>query len=228
MKAVKSVIAAGILLISPVFGGIIGSKHDLSNDPVFFPGYDQVCVFCHTPHFSNNFIQPLWNRKITDITVFRMYDSPTLDGEIDRYPNSPSLTCLSCHDGVSAEGDLSAVNSYDTHNLLNGPGPGHVPDTSVQSNCKRCHFTNGQMFPPKIWRIGADLRDDHPVSVRYPSPDQDSGFNPPPDPVKGWLEVPLYNGKVECPTCHDPHNGKPLFLRMTNGYSQLCRTCHKK
>ena len=35
---------------------------------------------------------------------------------------------------------------------------------------------------------------------------------------------------VECGTCHDPHSGNPLFLRLPNGnrQSQVCLTCHAK
>jgi len=209
-------------MIFPAFGGIVGSKHDLSTTTT-----TQVCVFCHTPHFSNDSVVPLWNRRITDITVFQMYTSPTIDGTIDTTPNPPSLACLSCHDGVSALGDLSAVNPTDTHNLINAPGPGGMPDTTSYPNCTQCH-AGGGIYPRKLWRIGADLMDDHPVSITYPTPAQDPDFHTPPDPIKGWVNLPLYNGKVECSTCHDPHNGQPLFLRISNDNSQLCKTCHKK
>jgi len=234
-----------LVLCFSAFAGIVGSKHDLSTDmpadwQAYAP-YKKVCVFCHTPHFSNEAIQPLWNRRVTNmyaplddnVSAFIMYNSDTsstLDGFVDPYPNSPSLTCLSCHDGVSSQGDLSAVNAPDTHNLLNGPGPGKIPDTFVKPRCSACHDPANDNFPPRIWRIGPDLTDDHPISITYPTPAQDPDFNLPPDPlkVKGWPNLPLYNGKVECATCHDPHNGEPLFLRMPNDYSQLCKTCHKK
>ena len=204
-------------------GGVVGSKHDLSSSTT-----TQICVFCHTPHGASDIAQPLWNRNITDLTAFQMYGSPTIDAVIDPLPNAPSLACLSCHDGVSAEGDASAVNPRDTHTLRNGPGPGSVPDNTSQPNCNACHNTGQGIYPRKLWRIGANLMDDHPISISYPTPDQDPDFNIPPDPVRGWPDVKLFNGKVECPTCHDPHNGQPLFLRKSNEYSQLCFTCHKK
>ncbi len=226
----KKLILSLNLLIMAVFikseGGVIGSKHDLSGDPTF--GYSsQVCVFCHTPHGASNVAQPLWNRNITDLSAFQMYGSPTIDATIDPLPNAPSLACLSCHDGVSAEGEASAVNPSDTHNIRNEPGSGLVVDNQ-EPNCNACHNTGQGIYPRKLWRIGANLMDDHPISITYPTPDQDPDFNIPPDPVRGWPDVKLFNGKVECPTCHDPHNGQPLFLRKSNEYSQLCFTCHKK
>ena len=219
----KTIILFILIPFSSVVSGIVGSKHDLSSYIT-----NQVCVFCHTPHGASPSIKPLWNRNITDMNAFSMYNSATIDGTVDEQPNSPSLACLSCHDGVSAEGDASAVNPSDTHNLRNGPGSGGVPDIHSNPNCKACHNTQAGMYPNKIWRIGADLTDDHPVSISYPSPSQDPDFNTPPDPIKGWPDLPLFNGKVECSTCHDPHNGEPQFLRKTNNNSLLCRTCHKK
>ncbi len=223
----KKLLGEGLLivLVSSLWGagtGLIGSKHDLSTSTTPEP-----CVFCHTPHHSSGSITPLWNRRISDMTVFQMYSSPTIDGTIDPVPNPPSLACLTCHDGVAAEGDASAVNTTDTHSLINAPGPGGIPDTTTYPNCIKCHPGGGQ-FPAKWWRIGPDLRDDHPVSITYPTPSQDPDFNTPPDPVRGWADLRLYNGKVECPTCHDPHNGQPLFLRKQNTGSNLCLTCHRK
>jgi predicted CXXCH cytochrome family protein len=33
---------------------------------------------------------------------------------------------------------------------------------------------------------------------------------------------------VECASCHDPHNDKALFLRISNSGSALCLACHVK
>ncbi len=50
-------------------------------------------------------------------------------------------------------------------------------------------------------------------------------------------EVRVYDGKVECASCHDPHGVpsggagstfKPTFLRVANTGSALCLTCHTK
>jgi len=204
---------------------IVGSQHDLSTTTT-----PEICVFCHTPHFSSTSITPLWNRKITDITQFQMYSSATLKGTPDNVPNPPSLACLSCHDGVVARNEVSAVSPLDAHALLNAPGPGL--DNNFSMNCSRCHAGGGQ-YPPEWWSIGADLTDDHPISIPYPTPDVDPDFNQPPDPVRGWgigsAKIKLYNGKVECPSCHDPHNNTyGRFLRVDNLNSQLCSICHRK
>lgn len=40
--------------------------------------------------------------------------------------------------------------------------------------------------------------------------------------------LPLYDGKVECPTCHDPHGatGNVEMLRLSP--AELCQACHDK
>ena len=68
--------------------------------------------------------------------------------------------------------------------------------------------------------VGRDLRDDHPVGVAYPSGDpryRSAGV------VEGNL--PLYDGRLECGSCHDPHDNRwGKFLRLDSRV--LCQTCH--
>lgn len=55
------------------------------------------------------------------------------------------------------------------------------------------------------------------------------GFNTAPDQLKGWPDLKLYNGRIECSTCHNPHdNATASFLRKTNAGSAVCYTCHNK
>ncbi len=209
---------------------IIGSKHDLSTTNYY--GYysgatTQICVFCHTPHGGNiGFEGPLWNRRISDTTTFTLYDGTA--GK----PNNPSMVCLSCHDGVSAEGDMSAVNAYDTHNIINNPGSG-LNNHPVDPNCKACHHglfgLGGGTYPDQAWRIGPDLRNDHPVSVSYASAESrfPGQFSPVASVIAAGLKLP--GGNVECVSCHDVHNPENgRFLRLVNDKSSLCKTCHQK
>lgn len=206
---------------------IVGSKHDLSMSNYYGAwgsGNTEVCVFCHTPHGSNKeelSEGPLWNRNITDTTVFEMYNAEP--GK----PSHTSMLCLSCHDGISSQG-VSAVSSYDGHNVLNPPGSGS--DGSISPNCMACHpFMRpggGDMFPSKVWQIGPILSDDHPVSIDYSDAvlARPNEFKATPD-----SDVKLFGGKVECATCHDVHNPEyGLFLRKPNNGSAVCNSCHIK
>lgn len=223
-------------------GSIVGSKHDLSDAA----GTDEICVFCHTPHFANVDLDndatndqldadrppaPLWNRRISREDAFTPYTSSTLDSTCDATPSPLSLTCLSCHD--TAIGNLAGEPGYgsgavgsidpnnDTHNLFNEPYSGpSLP------NCDRCHFIDGSpdYYPSLQWQIGPDLSDDHPISMTYPTAAQDPDFN---DPPNGGIK--LYNNRVECPSCHDPHDPTNApFLRETVDGSTICIACHTK
>ena len=39
-------------------------------------------------------------------------------------------------------------------------------------------------------------------------------------------DLPLYSGKMACPTCHDPHSKTPSMLRKPA--RELCCSCHDK
>jgi predicted CXXCH cytochrome family protein len=70
-------------------------------------------------------------------------------------------------------------------------------------------------------------RSDHPVGVEYPN--VQDGYHPA-NKVEASGEVRLPGGRVECITCHDPHDmsGQKYMLVMSNARSALCLTCHDK
>ena len=96
-----------VLLQSVASAGIMGSKHDLSaNNEVygnlFGEASTQVCVFCHTPHAANSTLTdgnpgqaPIWNRKITDDTQFKLYTGG-FSLPVGPTPSPISVACLSC------------------------------------------------------------------------------------------------------------------------------------
>lgn len=206
-------------------GTIVGSKHDLSLTNFYGPmagASNEVCVFCHTPHEANTSNGPLWNRRVSNTGVFQVYTSPTMDGSCAATPSPVSLACLSCHDGVGG----GAVNSADTHALVNGSN--NDGGTSTQ-NCYACH-SGGVILPGEWFQVGPDLSDDHPISIDYSAVQLlDPDFNTPPDSQNGWSDIKLFGGRVECPSCHNPHDNTNVpFLRKSITASSLCYTCHKK
>lgn len=106
--------------------------------------------------------------------------------------------------------------------------------------CLRCH--DGTLAPEAITGVAGDRfrnkhhpglfgashgTSDHPVGVPYPQ--FDKGFRPMAS-VLASGQVRLPDGKVECVSCHDPHNqaGEEKMLVRSNARSALCLTCHKK
>jgi hypothetical protein len=161
MRKVSRVIGftASLMLLGSVANaqGIVGSKHDLT----FGSGSTattEVCVFCHTPHGSDTTAAvPLWN-KLLPSTTYQRYstlNTSTLDGG-EAPVGSVSLACLSCHDGTSA---IDAV--------LNMPGSGMRSgqiDSGVFLSDMNAYL-GGSATPVPV--LGADLRNDHPVSIQY-------------------------------------------------------------
>jgi len=234
------VVLAAIALLGTQFAlaaGIVDTKHNLSSSGsnTIKGSVDEVCVFCHTPHHSQGTAAdrgPLWNRSLSSAS-YTIYSSPTLDATPSNPPTSVSKACLSCHDGTIGINQLTNMP---------GSGMGVMP-----SNATDTKITGAATL------IGNDLSNDHPVSMIYTSaasPGQGavlgtdthaSGFRP--TTTVGTRTViqnsgttlPLYSGKVECGSCHDPHEDRTFvdsvqvsFLRADNTGSALCITCHLK
>jgi len=67
----------------------------------------------------------------------------------------------------------------------------------------------------------------HPIGVAYPV--ADPHYQPAASFTTGADAIPLPDGRVQCISCHDPHNtGRhPGMLVRSNRGSQLCLACHR-
>jgi predicted CXXCH cytochrome family protein len=245
MTAKKLIIAVLLIILliasAAMAASIVGSKHDLSavwtkgaGHSAIMNNYGEVCVYCHTPHGANTDAgAPLWN-KSTPTSSYTLYSSATMDTTPSQ-PSGVSLVCMSCHDGIAAPDRI--INAPGSGANLSGPwygrsaaGSGHwvMKSGGSHGTCSLCH--DGYPASNRLGAyIGTDLRNDHPVSMGYPTVAQDPAFSTPPHLQKGWSDVPLYSGKVECPTCHNVHDpSKTPFLRIANTGSALCYKCHNK
>jgi hypothetical protein len=222
-----------------------GNKHNLSsaNTGVKFqavanPGDPtrrdtQTCTFCHTPH--NSVPQTvLWNRK-DPTTTFGRYSSASLiiRGKSEaKYgePNGSSRLCLSCHDGVTALGDV-----------LNGP----LIDFGTNDK-----ITGIAKFDANKVKLGH-----HPVSFVYDDTAVLAALNAKTGTYGNPYNIPPVASKVkldklkrmQCTTCHDPHQNQtddaatyppantrkvaPFWVLGDSGnavtdHDAVCTTCH--
>ena len=212
---------------------IASSKHNLSATgpgtiKAAAGGTSEICVFCHTPHSATtSMVTPLWNTQLT-AAAYTLYSSDYLTGL--GYPTpvlgatQSSRTCLSCHDGTVALGSV-----------VNTPGSGTTGSIPMAGGITT--------MPAGNTNLGTILADDHPVGFLY-LPGTGAGQDPElvstrafPWPKGVQLDpnqasvsgTPGSGGRVECKSCHDPHNNQfTKFLRMSNTNAGLCTYCHNK
>ncbi len=217
---------------------ILGSKHDLTSlnqragveamAGVAYSDYDNACIYCHLPpEEAESTPRPGqlagWNRIRPIAASYELYNSPTFDSAPSR-PNDISLLCLSCHDGTMAVDRVvhtpKTWNSGEDMSLHM-----RLSASSDLNSCGKCH--DGSVAHDMAQKaIGTNLRDDHPISIRYAGLDLDiPGFKTA-DSLQGFDNgVKLYDGNIECATCHDIHNPDSPKLLRTDG-EKLCITCH--
>lgn len=237
--------------LAPNTGGIINTRHNLTQKPWFGSttgnmdrarnDYGEVCVYCHTPHGSNTQMgaAPLWNRTKPTGTFTVYGDGQTGTGQTVTQPGSPSLTCLSCHDGVTAIDSIinmpgsggynaSQMTSVDKQWLQDawvgkgGAGPTNASHHMSLGDCAgSCH---ARAIPPiqqfvtdfTVFVMGLDLRDDHPVGVQRP--DDSVNYNTP--TVAGNLAFFDKNGNGRT------DSNEIRFYNTGQGFEVECASCH--
>jgi predicted CXXCH cytochrome family protein len=224
--------------------GIVGTAHDLSlgatggllGDNTEQGGKDRVCVYCHAPHNTYKLDQvdgidyiPLWNHKVTTQSYF-LYDNGgnpagSLQHKSDAMiqtgsvgkPGGVSRLCLSCHDGSVGTNEYGA-NGASSH--------GDATIKTVAAAGFEAFLIGGN----------GNLTNHHPIGMDYATVvGTDNEINPASTTMFGTMTIGdlLWNGKMECTTCHDVHNTKndpnaDKFLWKSDQNSDFCLVCHLK
>lgn len=220
MKKKKIVlIACSLMILTIVVIGMIPSPlettpHDFSGE-LWNTSHDK-CIVCHLTHDKGATASSvLWNHYPPTVTTYTVYGNNginfsqgiTLSGTSIGQPDGSSLNCLSCHDGEVAIGYYGGMSHDITNTKILNTSPNYV---------------------------GADLHNNHPVSVNYNTSLTKGASLFPTNTLSGLggtiaTDLLDKNGMVQCTSCHDPHNNKRgSFLRMSNAGSALCQKCHNK
>ncbi len=189
---------------------------------------DRLCSYCHTPHVPTNGIPtPLWARKAKVSQGWGVYASATLEATpVD--PSDPtggqnkneSNMCLSCHDGSA----LWTAAAYEKR-----PYAGSTSWTPYETR----HVLDNQRLIGGT-KYGNTLTHTHPINFDYDAAQAlDDGLY-----VKqnakyvfddGTEKVGrLFNGKVQCSSCHNPHKTDTKMNTGTTVDGKMCVACHKK
>lgn len=157
--------------------------------------------------------------------------------------------CIVCHTPHNADSTVPNAPLWNhevtasTFTLYNSPTMDVAPEQPGQNSrlCLSCHDGtvaldsfgggSGTNFISGPANLTTDLTDDHPISVEF---DHSTILGCPSSVCMNChfvdREVPFYNRKVECASCHEPHNdtAEPNMLRKTMAGSALCLHCHYK
>ena len=158
----------------------------------------ETCIVCHTPHNAD---QTIVASPLWNHQVTSSVYELYSSATMDATMGQPagvSRLCLSCHDGTVA------TDSYGG--------------------------TEGTAFITGSANVGTDLSGNHPVGITWSHQTVEGCGTQCHDLSNGTFtyEVAFYDGKVECASCHDPHNNtvEPHMLRVTLAGSELCLYCH--
>ncbi len=230
----KSAALAAVLLglfaaasTTAIAAGIADTKHNLSvtgTGTIKSTDQTEICVFCHTPHdaIKNDNI-PLWNHTLSSTASYGTYASPTFNatdaadiGGVTESTAAVSNLCLSCHDGTVAVNSMNnPSNARPTTTMTGGSGAGSAFIPAGNSN---------------LGTGATALKNDHPVNFTYDGAlvTADGGLKNP----ASLTGVKLFNNKVQCASCHDPHTSQDptgmAFLRVSMAGSTMCLACHNK
>ncbi len=223
----KSGFFTGVYDVGSAANGIGFSRHNLGK----YGGNERrevtfdICVYCHTPHRPSNKGGPLWLSKAAASANFTAYGTSIRRSKISTEGlGSPSLACLSCHDGSTA---------FD--NLANSPGKKREPQrkTPAYWGLLLDETKMNQSLVSTRLRLGPRLTNDHPVNILFrggqyaslrPKSTIISRINlvaglrttnalsiPNLWSIKGFISDTatiadlLRDGRIECSSCHDPH-----------------------
>jgi hypothetical protein len=249
MKTSIAKLAVGLTLLSVssvAMAAIANTKHNLGSSGTanYTNSTTEICVFCHTPHGADSSAAvPLWNRNISSTSQYQTYSSlqtSTLDAESTSI-GSVSLACLSCHDGTQAMNVVINSPGSGTSGDVNIDGDGNFISSASGVDCGATdgscggfnEFNYMSQVSGEMIYIGTDLRNDHPISIKYAgsyggSTAADPDFNEATLDTSGATSVWYIeaDGSTGARSKHD----LPLYNRwegtLTGEALVECATCH--
>ncbi len=178
-----------------------------------------MCGFCHTRHDRVPEKERLWGQG--DRPRLGTFTAPTLlptDAPLD----SLTARCISCHDGTvaSSAGNNPSVKGETTVVPQSSDNP-TVADVTV-----KLQEPNDRLGTRPAHPVNFAFRKESAGRYDLRAPASESS-------VDGYGVVPLYSSRMECTTCHDPHQKGdamprlfPTGAKYDNATGNFCLYCH--
>ncbi len=137
--------------------------------------------------------------------------------------------CFVCHNddtlGANWRHRLVVTYAHAPGKLTQAQNGSPLDQHSIE--CLSCHdgtISRETAFSVRSGDFQHGIGLSHPVGVEYPEGSLAKDFFP-----RGSLpeEVPLFNGRVGCLSCHNPYGDQKNLLSKDNIGSSLCLTCHR-
>lgn len=148
------------------------------------------------------------------------------DGEGNDAWFTGTVSCVACHTPLGdihsepfwdPEYDVAILPVFNTEMLEEKDGIPYGP-TKLCVSCHDSTIANDMSIVYGILHGG-----NHSVGIVY---DDNLAANNPRLKSPDGIDLPLYDERLECTTCHDPHSEEPGLLRVDNSGSKLCFQCH--
>ncbi len=215
-----------------------------------------LCIRCHKRYLENALTHPVemvpssatvpadmplsWDGKMTCSTCHDIHASPPgVSSSTRAYLRRNAVgaeLCSACH-GNTAAGSVRNKHSagLSVAHMKYTPSADRSADRidKLSHMCLTCHDgslgteANSQISAGS-WKHGSsfsrhDPQGSHPIGMKYRAAQRRGGFRP-----AGLLNhaIRLIDGKVGCPSCHDPYSREPYLLVVSN--ATLCTECHIK
>lgn len=142
--------------------------------------------------------------------------------------------CLYCHDAASMKHAGVLKTAHLRPATTTSPNSNGIDPLSMV--CLSCHDgLMGQSQMPKQNNLLEAIctfpgqKIDHPVGRDYVDALRQGGVKNSLLPVEELnRQIPFFENKISCGSCHDPYSAKKKKLRVDNYRSKLCLSCHKR